>query len=226
VGRIIFGMKASRRFAILISVVLVACTLVYAGKEFVLPRALPANKYPAHDEHMQEGVSVAVDPYDTPAKASIFHTNWREHALLPVQLIVSNDSDQPLSLTRMKVELITANRSKLQPATDDDLARRLSQIKRRGDEPRHVPFPIPHSGPKVGVDKETREEIDAAQFRALAVEPHTLKSGFLFFDIEGIREPLAGAHLYVSGVKDANGQELMFFEIAMDKYLAEPAVPK
>ena len=32
-------------------------------------------------------------------------------------------------------------------------------------------------------------------------------------------QPLAGAHLYVTGVRDGNGSELMFFDIPLEKYL-------
>jgi hypothetical protein len=35
--------------------------------------------------------------------------------------------------------------------------------------------------------------------------------------VEGISDPLAGAHLYVTGVDDANGTELMYFEIPFGK---------
>jgi hypothetical protein len=31
---------------------------------------------------------------------------------------------------------------------------------------------------------------------------------------------MAGAHLYVTGVHDGGGNELMFFDIPLDKYLA------
>jgi hypothetical protein len=30
---------------------------------------------------------------------------------------------------------------------------------------------------------------------------------------------MAGAHLYVTGVLDSQGQELMYFEIPLEKYL-------
>ena len=56
-------------------------------------------------------------------------------------------------------------------------------------------------------------------FRAKAVEPHGTQAGFLFFDVEGIRNPLAGAKLYITGLRDGNGQELLYFEIPMEKYL-------
>jgi hypothetical protein len=41
----------------------------------------------------------------------------------------------------------------------------------------------------------------------------------LFFDVEDISQPLAGAHLYITGVRDGNGSEMMFFDIPLENYL-------
>ncbi len=204
-------------FAALLALALV--TLAQAAKEFRPPAARPANSYPARDEHPQERITIAVDPYDTHEKAAVFPTGWRGHGFLPMQFVVTNNGDQPIALIRMKVELITANRSRLQPATDEDLFRRISRTRHRGDEGSVIPLPLPRRRPDVGVPKDARHEVDAAQFRAVAVEPRTTKSGFFFFDIDGVREPLAGAHLYVSGIRDADGAEVMFFDIPLDRYL-------
>jgi hypothetical protein len=76
---------------------------------------------------------------------------------------------------------------------------------------------------KGAVSQKEMDEIESSQFAAKAVEPHTTQSGFLFFDVGGISVPLAGAHLYVTGVNDPKGNELMYFEIAMEKYLSAPS---
>ena len=47
------------------------------------------------------------------------------------------------------------------------------------------------------------------------VAPHTTQSGFLFFDVENVKQPVAGAHLYLTGVLDGRGNELMYFEIPL-----------
>ncbi len=198
------------------------------ARDFHMPRAENAITYPAHDQHQNEHVTIAIDPYDVAAKADLFKTKWLENGYVPMQLVVTNDSDQPIALTSIKIELMTAHHSKIVPATDEDLYRRVGHVKRRGDEPSRnpLPVPLPRRGPSVGVSKDTREEVEAAQFRAVAVEPHSTQAGFVFFDVQGIRQPLAGAHIYVTGIRDANGQELMFFDIPLDKYLnAPPAKP-
>lgn len=193
-----------------------------AAKDFVMPAAQPARTYPAHDEHAMETVTVAVDPYDMADKASIFSIHYAEVGLLPFFLVVTNDGGQALSLTGLKAELITVNRTKISPATEDDVFRRLSRPS-SSTTPNPLPWPRKVKG---GVSKQAREEIQNAQFGARAVEPHSTQAGFLFFDVAGISAPLAGAHFYLTGVHDAKGNELMYFEIPLEKYLTAPAKPK
>jgi len=70
--------------------------LCLQAKEFSMPKVQPAFSYPAHDHHGDENVTVALDPYDTPAKANIFVVNYRDHDLLPVFLVITNDGDNPV----------------------------------------------------------------------------------------------------------------------------------
>jgi len=69
------------------------------------------------------------------------------------------------------------------------------------------------------------DEIESSQFAARAVEPHSTQSGFLFFDVGDISSPLAGATIDITGVADAKGNELLYFEISVDKYLNAPQNP-
>ena len=197
--------------------------LCLAAKDFVMPAAQPAKTYPAHDEHPAEAVTVALDPYDMADKANIFSVHYGEMGLLPVFLVVTNDGGQAVSLTGMKAELITVNRTKIPPATEDDVFRRLS---RPSASTSSYPLPFPRKKVKGTVSNQARNEVQNAQFGAHAVEPHTTQAGFLFFDVAGISTPLAGAHFYLTGVRDAKGNELMYFEVPLEKYLSAPAKPK
>jgi hypothetical protein len=67
-------------------------------------------------------------------------------------------------------------------------------------------------------------EIQSAQFGAKAVEPHSSQAGFLFFDVSDIANPVAGAHFYLTGVRDSKDAELMYFEVPLDKASTAPAV--
>jgi hypothetical protein len=87
------------------------------------------------------------------------------------------------------------------------------------------PSPLPLPNKVKGTGKKEMDEVSASQFEARAVEPHSTQSGFLFFDVRGIDSPLRGANIDITGVTDAKGNELMFFEIPLDKYLDAPANP-
>jgi hypothetical protein len=205
--------------------ILLCCLFALAAKEFAMPTAHPARTYPAHDDHPTENIVVAVDPYDVEDKASIFSVNFRNYGYLPVFFVVTNDGDQPVSLVGMKAQLNTKDRSKLYPATTDDLVRRLSHPS-RNDRPNTLPIPLPRKEVKGGVSRKTWDEIEQAQFGAKAVEPHSTARGFLFFDILDISNALAGASFYLMGVHDAKGNELMYFEIPLEKYLSAPEMKR
>jgi hypothetical protein len=197
-----------------VAYVIVAVALSLSAKDFVKPAAHPAKTYPAHDDHTDEQVAIAADPYDSTDKAKIFSIDLHEHGILPVFFVVTNDEAQPVSLANMQVTLNTAGRAKLTPISSEDISRRLSNPQAAT---RPAPIPIPRTKVKGTLSQKQMEEIDSAQFAAKAVEPHNTQSGFLFFDVEDVDAPVAGAHLFVTGVNDAKGTELMYFEIPLTK---------
>jgi hypothetical protein len=146
--------------------------------------------------------------------------NFAEHGFLPVFFIVTNDGDQPVSIANMEVVLITANHSKLTPISPEDLYRRLSNPQ-GNTRPSPLPIPIPHKS-KGAITQKEMNEIESSQFAARAVEPHGTQSGFLFFDVGDISSPLPGANIDITGVADAGGKEMLYFEIAVDQYLNAP----
>jgi hypothetical protein len=192
--------------------------VAFAAKHFVMPTANAAKTYPAHDEHANEGVTVGLDPYDMADKANIFSIHYSEVGFMPIFVVVTNDSDQPIALTDVEPELVTHDHSKIPRASEDDLYRRIA---REPSGPSANPLPWPKKV-KGSVSEKDREEIENAQFAAKAVEPHSTQSGFMFFDVAGISTPLAGATFYLTGVKDSKGNELMYFEVPLEKYLSAP----
>jgi len=218
-------MSASRlrllRLAQVALAVLLFSMLCYAAKHFVMPSARPARSYPAHDDHTNEGVSLGLDPYDSADKASIFSVHYNDIGFMPIFVVITNDGDQPISLTGTKVELVTHDRTKIPPATDDDIYRRISRPV-TGVSTNPLPWPKKTKG---AVSKEAQDEVQNSQFAAKAVEPHSTQSGFMFFDVAGIDVPLAGARFYLTGVHDSKGNELMYFEVPLENYLSAPAKP-
>jgi hypothetical protein len=208
--------KLAVRVIVVITLFSVVCL---AAKDFVLPTPQPAKTYPARDEHLTEKVTVAVDPYDMADKASIFSVKYSDEGFLPVYVVITNDGDQPVALSSMKAQLVTVNRSKIAPATVDDLYRRLSHPSATG---KPSPLPWPSKKVKGTVSKQVQDELQNAQFAARAVEPHTTQAGFMFFDVSEISNPMAGAHFYLTGVRDSGGNELMYFEVPLEKYLSAP----
>jgi hypothetical protein len=203
------------------ALVLLFALLCLASKHFVMPAAHPAKTYPAHDEHPNEKVTLALDPYDMADKANIFSVHYSEIGFMPIYVVVTNDGDQTISLSGSEAELVTHDRTKIPPATDDDLYRRIARPI-SGVSTNPLPWPKKTKGT---VSKEAQEEIQNSQFAARAVEPHSTQSGFMFFDVSGISAPLAGANFYLTGVHDAKGNELMYFEVPLEKYLSAPSKP-
>src|SRR5882724_9472530 len=209
-----------RRVSFGIAILGIFCLAAWAGKNFIMPAAKPAVTYPAHDAHTDEKVIAALDPYDMPDKANIFSVDYKSIGYLPIFFVITNDGDEPVSLQGMKAQLVTTDRTKISPADEDDLYRRLAHPTQSTSP---IPIPFPRTKVKGTVNSKTQDEILNSRFAARAVEPHSTQSGFMFFDISGISSPLAGAHFYLSGVHDSKGNELMYFEIAMEKYLSAPA---
>jgi len=193
--------------------------LLAGAKVFAPSRAYHAKTYPAQETHDNEKLSIAADPFDLPEKAAIFNTDYKKAGFLPVRLIFSNDGDEPISLANMKMQLITAHgRNKLEPASSDDILRRIAKLPAaRKQTP--LPIPVPRKQPVPAI-RTAKDELEQAQLLVKAVEPHMTRDGFVFFDVQGIDAPLAGARLYLSGLADNRGQELFYFEIALEKYLS------
>jgi hypothetical protein len=194
-----------------------------------LPKATHAKTYPAVDAHTDEKVAIAADPFDMADKTAFMQVPYKDNDILPIRVIISNDSDAPLNLSQMQVQMRTENpRAKVSPSDFDDLYRRLARQERRGDEQSRNPLPIPLPGRKLKpqVKKEWQEEIESLHFKWLVVEPHSSVSGFLFFDVRDLDHPLAGGHLYLDGIRDERGKELWFFDIPLEKYLTyRPTAP-
>ena len=181
-------------------------------KEFVAPKAANANTYPSKDAHPNEKVTAAIDVYNTAPKDDIFITHYSEEGILPVLLIITNDGDQPIIAERHARAVVTGHRTKLEALDVDDVFRRVAHIQGSSSPRTMGPITLP-GGNKNKKAQQQYDEIMRAHFAAEAVEPHSTRSGFLFFDVEDVKQPVAGAHIYLTGMRENNGNELMYFEI-------------
>jgi len=203
--------------SVILCVVSLTTLLLASDKGFNPPPAGHAKTYALAEGHDDEQAVIAIDPYDAAEKTAIFKVKYKEIGFLPVRLIISNDGAKPLMLDNLKIEYVTGRRDKLEPATKDDIYRRISHPEKAAQQPPvRLPLPPGPRKPPSAVKRDAIEEIDSAMFLTVPVMPHTTNSGFLFFDIAGIEHPEAGAHLYLSGIK-AGTQELFYFDIPLEK---------
>jgi hypothetical protein len=183
------------------------------------PRVQPATDFAAVEVHKDEKLAIAAEPYDTRDKTALFRVDYLTHGVMPIRLIVTNNSDRPISLRDARIIFVTANGDRIQAAEPEDVERLMTRKEREGSKiPMPGPLPSIHLKPKAS-DKEIEQDFDNFEFQALVVEPHTTQAGFLFYDLSGLNHPLKGGILNLHTIKDADGKELFYFEIPFDKYL-------
>lgn len=200
-----------------ISLLLLGLALPLPAADHTPPPVTPATSFPAVEVHDKEHVAIAIEPYNTKEKVSIFHIDYLKYDVMPVRLIVTNNGDRPISLRDARILFETAAGDRIQAAEPDDV-NRLMNPKRSSSIPMPGPIPAIRRRPK-DYYKQIQEDFDTFEYQALAVEPHTTRAGFLFYDLSGLTNPLKGAHMYLRVLRDADGQELYSFEIPFDKYL-------
>jgi hypothetical protein len=201
-------------------------TTVSGASDHDPPSVRPATDFPAVETHPDENVSIAADPYNTPEKCSIFRVDYLKYGYMPIRLIVTNNGDKPISLVDARIHLITRDGDKIPAAKPSDIERASTFDSKAG---RTIPLPAPLP-PMRGKAKTSTKNIEADfatfEYAALAVEPHTTRAGFLFYDVAGLSDPLKGAHLYLRMLHSADGKDLFYFEIPLDKYPGQPKVEK
>ena len=190
-------------------------SLLQAEKK--IEAALPATQYPAHVT--EAGVTIAADPYDRDPKAQIFRVDYLRYDFIPIRIIVTNDTAQPVSLNDVRILLLPATGGKTNAGEPEDVERRVDGTAKRGTTIPIGPLKIHKQGK--AADSKIEADFSEHEYSALAVEPHTTRAGFLFYDVEGLgQHPLVGAKLVFRQVRDSAGKELYAFEVPLDAYLA------
>ena len=221
-----FGaISAAARAGALAALVCLAPSVASASDHKSAPPAKAANTYPAFDTHPDEHVTIAADPCDDPKLCPFFRLPYIEHGLLPIRVVITNDSDRALSLDDARMQFITADEQKIPAATEDDINRRMCTYD--STTPIHIPLiPIPIK--RTPVDKKITQDDNDFGFQGTVVNAHTTLAGYLFYDIKDLGDPaLRHAELYVKMVHTLDGKrELFAFSIPFDKWLdANPDAP-
>jgi hypothetical protein len=195
------------------------------------PAAPEPEEFLARDSH--QGVTIAARPIpDTPEAEKVFGENAAppRAGFLPVELLILNERDEPITVNLDRVEIFS-NGERFEQADPEMIALALYPLPESvepkvGTGPR-LPVPWPR-GPKVPKDKKRakREEAEAAlrnrQLRATRVAPTGRARGFLYFDLRGAAIDLAHAVVYLPEVDAVtSGEGLLFFEISLKAY-AQP----
>lgn len=185
------------------------------------PPVTPATSFAAVEVHDNEHVAIAVEPYETKEKQSLFHVDYAKYNVIPVRLIITNLGDKPISLRDARILFETAAGDRIQAAEPDDIDRMMQQRTR----PSTMPLPGPIPGIKLkpkNKNKDVQDDFDTFEYQALAVEPHTTRAGFLFYVVP-LANPLKGADMYLNKIRNSDGEELFPFQISFDKYLKAKA---
>ncbi len=197
----------------------VALSLTARAGDHKEPPVQPATTFAAVEIHDEEKVAIAAEPYDTREKESIFRVDYLSHGVMPVRLIVTNNGDRPISLRDARILFQTPAGDRIQAAEPEEVERLMTQKERQGTK---IPLPggIPaiHTKAKAS-NKDVEADFDQFEYQALVVEPHSTRAGFLFYDVSQLNNPLRGSKLHLHALRNADGNELFYFEIPFDKYL-------
>ena len=169
----------------------------------------PVSSYAA--KQTNDGVTVAVAAYDTEelAHKAFGKLDPNQYGVLPVLVIIQNDTDQALKLDHIITEYTGANGRHVEatPAADVQTLEGPS----RPPPIRTSPLPLPHKSKKSPL---SAWEIDGRGFAAKLIPPHESANGFFYF--QTTYRP--GSTFYLTGIKQAaTSKDVMFFEISLDK---------
>jgi hypothetical protein len=154
-------------------------------------------------------VTIGADPYvdGDKVKAAFDKLDPYRNGVLPVLVVIENDSDQTLRLENLRAEYVgpNGNRVVATPAAD---------VKYLNAPSRPGVIPGPTGGVKIVSKKNPLDvwEIEGRGFAAKMLPAGGTASGFFYF-ATGIQR---GATIYLSGITEAaTGKELLFFEIPL-----------
>lgn len=196
-------MKAFSIFA----VALMTAAVASADKKDSRFSAGPASSYSTRQTN--DKVTVAAVPYDSEelAHTAFGKLNPYQHGILPVLVIIQNDTDQALKLDHLIVEYTSVDNRHVDAIPPAD-------VQTFGGAPRpSMPngSPIPHRKYKNPLNIE---EIEGRSFAARMLPAHESANGFFYF--QTIHRP--GAKFYLTGIKEAaTGKDIFFFEVPLDK---------
>jgi hypothetical protein len=179
-----------------------------ADKDPAAFHSAPAASYASHQTNAQ--ITVGVDPFvgEDKMKTAFGKVNPYQYGVLPVLVVIQNDSAQAIKLDRLKAEYVGPNHDRV----DATPARDVRYLR-----PPQRPSMIPGPTGKVKVLKTKKNPLDAWEiegraFSAQMLPPGQSASGFFYFQTGHQR----GSTIYLNGLTEANtGKEFFYFEIPL-----------
>ncbi|HEV2578860.1 MAG TPA: hypothetical protein VGU25_16770 [Acidobacteriaceae bacterium] len=203
----------SFQLRLLITLILAAPLAAHADKPRKAPPPLPAAQYPAHDTHEQ--ITIAADPGDTKETAPHTRLDYLGHGFMPIRIIVTNDSSQPLSLDDARILFVAANDTEENAATPEELDRGIWPARKQEIPTTPIPIII-HKKPKP-VDNQIRLDDADFGFKTSTIAPHATEAGWLYYDVRDLgQDELKGATIELRKVRwAATNKSLDTFEIRL-----------
>jgi hypothetical protein len=176
----------------------------------------PALSYPTRQtiDHL----TVAAVPYttDEQARPAFGKHNPYAYGILPVLVILQNDTNKALTLVHLEVRYEMPDGRNVDPTPPQDLGT-LRGVKNPQQVPGgggRLPVPIPTGGGGGKKSPMSEWEIEGRAFAVRMLPAREGASGFFYF--QTLHVP--GAKLYLSGIREAaTGQELFYFEVPLDE---------
>ena len=179
----------SSHLRLLVPLALALPLVAHADKPRKVPPPLPAAQYPAHDTHEQ--ITIAADPGDTKETAPHTRLDYLGHGFLPIRIIVTNDSSQPLSLDDARILFISANDLTENAASNEELDRAIFQLKNVKGKQIPLPGPLPPITKKPKpVDNQIRLDDNDFGFKSSTIAPHSTAAGWLYYDMHDVDQPV------------------------------------
>lgn len=196
--------------ACLILPVLIAALPALADKKDE-PRFSPGAASSYDSKQTNAGVTVAVKAYDSDdlAHTAFGKVNPYQYGILPVLVIIQNDTDKAMRLDSMQVEYEGFDGKRVEATPASDVPYTVEAPKRPTIG---VPSPIPPELKRKHKNPLSNAGIDTRAFAARMLPPHESASGFFYFQAH--HRP--GSSIYLTGIKEAGtGREIFYFEIPL-----------
>lgn len=202
-----------RRVAVMVLLSIAAAGIAYkavaADKEPHFT-SKPAASYPGHQT--QNGITIGATPYtrEDEVKAAFGKANPYKLGILPVLVVIKNDTPGALSLN-LKAQLIDLQNDHSDAMKPVDVRLWDGAANRDYRLPQSInPIPLPRKKKSGPLDVP---EIDGLAFSAKLLPQGDQVFGFFYFN-SALRP---GARLYLNGIADAaSGKQYLYFEVPFE----------